>query len=121
MQRSDDTLPDIAWLRPDGSEMTEDDWSADFGRAVGLFLNGSAIPEVDDFGERITDSSFLLLLSAHYEPIDFTVPTDYGEKWEIVIDTMNADDEGDPLPAPTTLTVGPRAITVLRRVEPEEA
>jgi glycogen operon protein len=121
MQRSADALPDIAWLRPDGSEMTEDDWSADFGRAVGLFLNGSAIPEVDDFGERITDSSFLLLLSAHYEPIDFAVPAEYGEQWEVVIDTMHEDEEVDPLSSPATISVGPRAITVLRRIEPEDS
>ena len=26
VQRRRDNLPDIAWLRPDGSEMTEQDW-----------------------------------------------------------------------------------------------
>jgi glycogen operon protein len=121
IHRSHDALPDIAWLRPDGSEMTEDDWSADFGRAVGLFLNGSAIPEVDDFGERIIDNSFLLLLSAHYEPIDFPLPKEYGESWEIVIDTMSTEEFAEPVIAPDTVTVGPRALTVLRRIEPEES
>ena len=121
MQRSADKLPDIAWLRPDGSEMTEDDWNADFGRAVGLFLNGGAIPEVDDFGERIIDASFMVFLSAHYEPIEFPLDTKYGERWEVVLDTTVAGDESEkPLTAPTTVTVGARAFLVLRRIEPED-
>lgn len=121
MQRSADKLPDIAWLRPDGSEMTEDDWNADFGRAVGLFLNGSAIPEVDDFGDRIVDASFMVFLSAHYEPIEFPLDTKYGEQWEVVLDTTVAGDEAEkPLTAPTTVTVGARAFLVLRRIEPED-
>ena len=42
--RRGDGLPDIEWLRPDGSEMTEENWSADFGRAIAVFLNGDAHP-----------------------------------------------------------------------------
>jgi glycogen operon protein len=123
MHRSGDTRPDIAWIRPDGSEMTEDDWAAEFGRAVGLFLNGSAIPEVDDFGERVIDDSFFVFLSAHYEPIDFPLQTKYGEKWELVLDTaaVATDEAEKSFTAPETVTVGPRAFVVLRRLEPDDA
>ena len=65
-------LPDIAWLRPDGSEMTEEDWDSGFGRAVAVFLNGNGIPSTDARGERVVDDSFLLCFNAHDEPIEFT-------------------------------------------------
>src|SRR6185369_16196931 len=34
----------LAWFNPDGKEMSDDDWSVDHAKAVGLFLNGEAIP-----------------------------------------------------------------------------
>ncbi len=59
---------------PDGSEMTEQDWLVDFGRAVGIFLNGNAIPDTDDYGRPVTDTSFLPYLSSHHDGITFPVP-----------------------------------------------
>ena len=50
--RSAQPVPDIAWLRPDGTEMQPEDWDSGFGRAVGVFLNGSGIRERDRRGEH---------------------------------------------------------------------
>ena len=44
-------LPDIAWLRPDGTQMQPEDWESGFGRAIGVFLNGHGIRERDYRGE----------------------------------------------------------------------
>jgi glycogen operon protein len=83
-------IEDIAWLRPDGQQMSEDDWNVGFARTVGIFLNGRGIPELDDLGERIIDDSFLLLINAHHRPIAFTLPdATYGGSWEIVVDTTD--------------------------------
>jgi glycogen operon protein len=35
---------DIAWLRPDGTEMDDADWNAESSRSVGVLLDGAAIP-----------------------------------------------------------------------------
>jgi glycogen operon protein len=79
---------DIAWLNPDGSEMTDDDWDAGFAKVLGVFLNGDAIGSRGPHGERIVDDSLLLLFSAHHEPIDFTIPTGWCEgPWELTFDT----------------------------------
>ena len=89
-------VPDIAWLRPDGSEMTRSDWGAGFGRAVAMFLNGNGISDRDTRGERVVDDSFVLCFSAHDEELPFTLPpTEYGRAWRVVIDTMRPglDDE----------------------------
>jgi glycogen operon protein len=116
--RRDDGLPDIAWLRPDASQMTEQDWSAGFGRAVAVFLNGDAITDIDARGERVRDDSFLLCFSAHDEPIDFQLPSpEYGEAWRIVLDTATTESSEDRRPAAAAVTVGPRALVVLQRTE----
>ena len=33
---------DVAWLRPDGQTMDDDDWGNGFARSLGMFLNGRA-------------------------------------------------------------------------------
>ncbi len=50
-------LSDIAWFRPDGAEMTDDDWQAGFAKSLGVFLNGEALPDPDPRGRRLRDDS----------------------------------------------------------------
>jgi isoamylase len=81
-------VSDIGWFKPDGAEMTDGDWQSGFGRSIGMFLNGKAIPTVDSRGEPVVDDSFYLLFNAHYEAINFKLPTGpWGERWVPVIDT----------------------------------
>jgi isoamylase len=118
-ERQGDDRPDIAWFRPDGSEMTENDWSSGFGRAVGVFLNGDAITDTDLRGEPVTDDSFLMYFSAHHEPIDFELPPDeYGSHWQVVLDTASETGLADEqLKTGGTVTVGPRALVVIQRMD----
>jgi isoamylase len=75
-------LPDVWWFRPDGRRMTQRDWQRADGQALGVFLNGAEIPTLDLRGEEIWDDSFLCLFNAHYEPIDFLLPTRrFGVRW----------------------------------------
>ncbi len=83
-------IEDIVWLRPDGQEMTDDDWGPGFARTLGVYLNGDGIPERDAVGERVVDDSFLLLFNAHHQPIPFTLPGEaFGRVWEIAVDTAD--------------------------------
>ena len=54
----------IAWLRPDGVEMSDEDWQTGYARAVGVWLNGDAILAPDERGRRIQDYTFLMLFNA---------------------------------------------------------
>ena len=83
-----------------------------------MFLNGNAIIEPDDRGERVIDDSFLLLFNGHHDDIDFTVPREvYGERWEVVLDTAAPVVVDRPTAkAGETLTVESRSILALRRV-----
>jgi glycogen operon protein len=83
---------DIAWIRPDGNEMTDDDWDAGFARSIGLYLNGNAIPDRDQRGQAVADDSFLVLLNAHDETIDWTLPIQWETPWLPVLDTSGRGD-----------------------------
>ena len=87
---------DIFWLDPSGREMTEENWTAGFAKSLGVLLAGDAIHDTDEHGTRVVDQSFLLLLNAHYEAMQFSIPPPKtGYQWERVLDT--SDDETVPL------------------------
>jgi glycogen operon protein len=111
---------DLGWCRPDGAEMSDDDWDAGSAGSVGLFLNGSAITDRDRRGQKVTDDSFLLLFNAHADAIDWTLPKQWGQWWELVTETADPAREGDVLESSTALQVTGRSVVVLcRRDAPE--
>jgi glycogen operon protein len=85
-------VKDLAWFRPDGKEMAEENWRDPAARCIGLRLAGDAIDEVDARGEPIVDDTFLLLLNAHHEPVPFVLPAHRpGVRWEVLLDTRRPD------------------------------
>jgi glycogen operon protein len=106
---------DLGWCTPDGLEMTDDDWNMSHARAVGMFLNGGSITEVDQRGQHIVDDSFLILFNAFHEPIDWTLPTQWGGPWSVVLDTTGTHDESVPVGG--HLAVAGRSVTVLTDAE----
>jgi isoamylase len=111
-------LPDIAWLRPDGTPMTKDDWDTGFARSLMVFLNGDAIREPNRRGGPVVDDSFLMLFNAGDEVLTFQLPrTKLGEAWQPVLDTDDTDvARRRPLRARRRVRVVPRALLVLKRV-----
>jgi glycogen operon protein len=84
-------VKDLAWFRPDGKEMSDEDWENPQVRFLGLRLAGDAIEEVDARGNRIVDDTLLLLLNAHHEPLAFVLPAHRPKvRWELVLDTQDA-------------------------------
>ncbi|HEX8750136.1 MAG TPA: glycogen debranching protein GlgX [Nitrospira sp.] len=95
-------VKDLSWIRPDGKEMTDDDWVQGYVRCLGVRLAGHAIEEKDPKGRPLLDDTFLLLLNAHHEPRPFTLPAHKrGVLWQPVFDTALYDTNG-------------RAVTLLR-------
>ncbi|MBI2525001.1 MAG: glycogen debranching protein GlgX [Candidatus Rokubacteria bacterium] len=83
-------VKDLSWFRPDGKEMTEEEWHDGLSRCLGLRLAGDAIEEVDDRGDRIAGDSFLVLLNAHHEEIAFVLPAHRARmRWELTLDTRD--------------------------------
>ncbi len=108
-------LPDIAWLRPDGSQMQPGDWESGFGRAIGVFLNGDGIHERDRRGEEIVDRHFFVLFNGGDEAVDFTIPTGGGDlEWEVIIDTAGRVDEEPRVAGGSALPLAAKSVVVLR-------
>ena len=85
-------IPQVEWFDHTGSIMDMDDWQNTHAFSMMIYLNGSDIPEVDWYGNRMVDNDFILIFNAHYEPIMFTLPDErYGRKWQLVVDTHNPD------------------------------
>jgi len=80
---------DIAWLKPTGDEMTDQDWmQGPVAKSLGVYLNGQALNYTDERGELIVDDTFLLFFNAHHEPLNFTFPAQtWGKRWEKLFDT----------------------------------
>ncbi len=84
-------VKDLAWFRPDGKEMTDEDWNNGFARCLGLRLAGEAIEEVDARGRPIVDDTLLILLNAHHESLPFILPAHRpGVRWQLLMDTREA-------------------------------
>jgi glycogen operon protein len=80
---------DIAWFNPDGAEMTEEQWNHGYIKAIAIFLNGEEIDTIDQDGNRIIGKSFLLMLNAHYEPLEFTLAKTLQKwQWQVIINTV---------------------------------
>jgi isoamylase len=81
-------VKDLAWFRPDGKEMTDEDWNKGYVRCLGLRLAGDAIEEKDEKGRRIIGDTILILLNAHHESLPFTMPAHKrGVRWEFLLET----------------------------------
>jgi isoamylase len=83
----DPEIKDIAWLNPNGTEMSDHEWTQAFARCVGVFMSGRGLTERDERGRLVEDDDLLLLLNAHHDPIPFTIPEEPRAQWEALIDT----------------------------------
>ena len=81
---------DVLWLRPDGQEMSGDDWSDDNRRVLGVLLDGQGIADVDAQGRPITGDTLVFLFNAADEDAAFLLPSfAQGTHWQLVIDTSS--------------------------------
>ena len=108
-------LPDVWWFRPDGRRMTQRDWTAAETKTLGVFLNGDEIRARTPHGEEIADDSFLLLFNAHFEPVEFTLPTRrFGARWQVELATGDSLEGAVGARAP--VPVQEHSLLLLRRV-----
>jgi isoamylase len=112
---------DIGWFRPDGQEMSPEDWNAGFAKSVTVFLNGDALPDPDRRGQRLTDDSFLMLFNAHHDDVTFALPgRAFGRQWVTDIDSAEASaapPRKKAYRAGARVAVPARSVQVLRRVQ----
>ena len=112
-------LPDVWWFRPDGESMTTADWERHDAHALMAFINGEELQERTRYGEHVSDDSFLLLLNAHHEDLDFRLPDErYGGRWVVELTTADREERqrGREQDAGGPVAVMSRSLLLLRRV-----
>jgi glycogen operon protein len=85
-------VKDLTWINATGIEMRAEDWSDGNMRCFGMMLDGRARPT--GVRQRGTEATMLLIMNAHYDLVDFTLPPcPGGEAWRLVLDTRIPDEE----------------------------
>jgi glycogen operon protein len=115
-------IPDIVWLRPDGSVMQPEDWDTGFGRTIGVFLNGDGIRERDRRGEQISDRHFIVLFNAGDEQESFHIPApEFSPEWDVLVDTAGRLANTEPIEPGATITLEAKSLIVLGEHEMPQA
>jgi len=110
---------DVGWYDPNGTKMTDEDWNNAEVRAMTMFLSGSGL-EKDARGEEVHDDSFLILVNAAANGVEFIVPAELPfSRWKIAIDTIAGVLE--PLDPPEyeageAITLDARGVVVLQAI-----
>ena len=89
-------LKDLQWLRPDGGELTAQDWGDPRTQAIGLLLGGDTGLRGGD-GRAVVGESLLVLLNASSTAVRFSLPA-AAASWARLVDTRHADTQVVPLP-----------------------
>jgi glycogen operon protein len=81
-------VKDVTWLRADGAEMVDGDWSRTDERVLGMLLPGRATDEVNERGRPVFGDTLLLLLNGGSRSRLFSVPRlEGGGMWEEIVNT----------------------------------
>ena len=109
---------DVEWYRPDGQEMSDQEWNAAVVRCLGMKLNGQVMNEWDERGNLIHDDILLLLLNASDDDIAFVLPNGVSQDpWETLLDTDDIEGKSRAPSAPgQTYALCGRSLALLRQV-----
>jgi isoamylase len=104
---------DIAWYGTDGTEISDDAWSEEWNRSIGLMLNGQTLQVMDEEGHPVVDDSFLILVNAAAEGVEYVLPEPPdGNPWRQVIDTENIENPFCDAKVDEKVILGGRSIRV---------
>ena len=95
-------------------EVSDEAWSSPWTRAIALLLNGKTLQTTDEDGNWVVDDSFLLLVNASHEGVEFTLPQSPScNPWCQVVDTENLEDPFVRVKAADKIIMGGRALKLL--------
>jgi isoamylase len=108
-------VKDLTWIRPDGTEMTDDDWNDESNQTVGMLVHGEATDEVDARGRPMSGQTILLLVNAGTRSRYVVLPKVDGlGTWSGLVDTARQD------PRPVRgdgVNLAPHSLLLLRHGE----
>ena len=106
---------DIAWYGTNGEEFSEESWNSEWNRSLAMLLNGKTLGVTDQEGQPIVDDSFLILINASAEGVEFSLPEPPNKTpWMQVFNTENIDDPFAEETLGNKVIVGGRSMRVFR-------
>jgi isoamylase len=109
---------EIVWFKPDGSEMSSEDWRVGFSKSLVTLLRDSGA-FVESGTSHKPGGSLLLMFNAHYEQLVFRFPAmDWGNTWTKIFDTSQVvpEESGLTYPAAEPISIYARSLAVFRRL-----
>jgi len=102
---------DAVWYNPDGNEVSDEAWNAEWSRAIALLLNGQTLQVTDEEGQWVIDDSFLLLVNAASEGVEFVLPESPAKRpWVQIVDTENIETPLAHVAAEEKVILGGRSL-----------
>ncbi len=92
-------IRDVTWINATGAPMSDEEWSDTTMRCFGMMIDGRA--QATGIKQRGSDTTVLIVLNAHHDVVQFTLPECSGcTGWKMLIDT-NIPDTDDTQDFPT--------------------
>jgi isoamylase len=105
---------DIAWYEASGAELDQGAWNAPWGRSLGFMLNGRTLNTKDPHGNPVMDDSFLILINAYHEGVEFKLPPcPCDGYWECMMNTDDLHEEFQRRKADDTVIIAGRSMMLL--------
>ncbi len=106
---------DLTWFRPDGREMSGEDWSDGNRRTLGMLIHGQATDDVDERGQLVTGNTLYLFLNADEAAVEVMLPT--LEEPGLWREVMNTARPGRRFVDPLQFSVSGHTLVLLEYVE----
>jgi isoamylase len=106
-------VKDVSWIRPDGTEMTQDDWNDPAGHVLGMLIHAAAAEERDERGRPLGGDPLLLLVNGGERSRSFALPRlDGPGTWHELLNTARQGTRSVKTPA---INLVAHSLILLRR------
>jgi isoamylase len=104
-------IQDIAWFNTDGNQVSDEVWNTEWNRSICVLLNGQTLQVTDELGKSVVDNSFLLIINASQDGVEFTLPPCVSKgRWTQIINTENIDEPFTEEEATEKVIIGGRSL-----------
>lgn len=107
------TIKDVSWMKPDGSEMSYQDWGNSPDDALSVLISGAGAEEPGEGSEDV-DDDLLILFNPSSSDVTFSMP-EYWWGQEIIIDSLPENTYKFPIKVDLNqITLEPGSCVVLK-------
>ncbi|GGF39919.1 glycogen operon protein GlgX homolog [Marmoricola endophyticus] len=107
---------DLAWIHPEGRELTDSDWADPTLHVLGMFVSGEPLRSPGPRGEQQWDSSFLLWANGSGVECEVRVPANpWVQKGSVVLSTDARHVAGVEVEAGQGVALAARSLLLLRQ------